>query len=177
MMEDKPPPEEFGVRYYLTLAMETVRLNRDAMAVAAADTGALPFGLAATVLGNAFSVLFYTDWRGIVFFSLFSLAAVFLFVAFAHLFAGYTKGKAEFMGLLRIVALSGIIDWLAAIPFAALVVTVWSIAIAVVGVQEVYRLTKGRAVFCVLLSACALWIITAVLFSGPLGEWYGATGD
>ena len=178
MTADKsPPPEIGGIQYYLRLGLETIRLNRDAMAVAAQDSGVLRFGLMATVLGNAFSVLFYAGWKGVVFFAVFSVATVFLFTAFVHLFAGYTKGKVEFVGLLRIVALSGIIDWLAAIPFAALIVTLWSIAVAVVGVQEVYGLTKGRAIFCVLMSACGLWIITAVLFSGPFGEWYGVSSE
>lgn len=165
-----------GWLYYAKLAIETVRLNRRAMVAAAADGGALRFGLVATALGGGFAVLFHTGWKGIVLFSFFSVASIFLFSAFVHLFAGYTKGKLEFMGLVRIVALGGIIDWLAVIPLAALVVTVWSVAIAVVAVQEVYGLGKGRSIFCVMMAACALWIVTLVLFSGPLGQWYGVPG-
>jgi hypothetical protein len=172
----EPNSKNIGLPYYAKLAIDTVRLNRRAMAVAAGDSGALRFGLVATALGGGFSVLFYTGWEGVVLFSLFSVGSIFLFSAFVHLFAGYTKGKTEFVGFMRIVALSGIIDWLAVIPFAALIVTLWSIAIAVVGVQEVYGLNKGRAVFCVMMAACALWIITLILFSGPLGQWYGVPG-
>jgi hypothetical protein len=173
--DEEQGSEPTGWRYYIKLAIETVRLNRRAMEAAAADGGALRFGLVATALGGGFSVLFHTGWEGVVLFSFFSVASIFLFSAFLHLFAGYTKGKVEFTGLVRIVALSGIIDWLAVIPVAALVVTVWSVVIAVVAVQEVYGLSKGRAVFCVMMAACALWIVTLVLFSGPLGQWYGVS--
>jgi len=177
MTEDKTPaPETGGLSYYLRLAIETVRLNRKAMGLASRDAGALKFGLAATALGNGFSVLFYAGWKGIVLFAFFSVATIFLFSAFLHLLAGYAKGKAEFMGIVHIVALSGIIDWLAVVPFAALIVTLWSIAIAVAAVQEVYGLSKGRAIFCVVMSACGVWIVTVMLFSGPLGEWYGMPG-
>jgi hypothetical protein len=173
----EPNLKNMGLLYYAKLAIETVRLNRQAMAVAASDSGAFRFGLVATALGGGFSVVLYTGLEGVVLFSLFSVGSIFLFSAFVHLFAGYTKGKTEFVGFMRIVALSGIIDWLAVIPFAALLVTLWSIAIAVVGVQEVYGLQKGRAVFCVIMGACALWIITIILFSGPLGQWYGVTSE
>lgn len=176
IQDDGPTPGPGGLHYYARLAIETVRLNRSAMAVASGDRWALVFGLVATALGNGFSVLFYSGWKGIALFACFSVATIVFFSAFVHLFAGYTKGKAEFLGFMRIVALSGIIDWLAVIPFAALLVTLWSVVIAVVGVQEVYGLSRGRAVLCVIISACALWIITVALFSGPFAQWYEIPG-
>jgi hypothetical protein len=173
-MESKHPVqfEPAGSFYYLKKAIEVVKLNRQVMEEIAGDNNALRFGLAITAIGGSLTVISHTDTEGLIVFALFAVGALFLFAGFVHLLAGYSKGKEEYMGFVRITALTGILDWLAVVPFTALFVTIWSVVVAVVATQEVYKVTKGKAILLVLLSASALWTIALVLFSGPLGFLY-----
>jgi len=173
-MESKHPMpfEPSGAFHYIKLAIEIVKLNGQAMGQAAKDKNALTFGLAMTAIGGGLTVISHTDLRGLVVCVLFAVVTLFLFAAFVHLLAGYSKGKEEFLGLVRITALSGILDWLAVTPLTALLVTIWSVVVAVVATRKIYDLKKSKATVFVLLSASALWAIALVLFTGPLGVLY-----
>lgn len=161
-----------GTLHYFKKALDVVKLDRVAMAEVAQDGNAMRFGLAVTAAGGALAVLRNTNFAGIAVAALYSVAALFLFATLVHLVAGYSKDKEQFLGLVRIMALSGIIDCAALIPLLGLFATVWSVVIAVVAAQEVYQLTKGRATACVILSVSAVWLITLTLFAGLLGSLY-----
>jgi hypothetical protein len=177
-MESKAPEplEPAGTFYYLRLAVEIVKLNRQAMGKVVGDEKALIFGLAITAVGAALTVVSHADVLGLFVFALVAIVTLFLFAGFVHLLAGYSKGKEEFLGLVRITALSGILDWLAVIPLTAVLVTIWGLVVAIVATRQVYGVSKGRAVLFVFLSVSALWAISFVLFSGPLGTLYDPRG-
>ena len=178
-METKQPRqfEPAGFFDYFKKAIEVVKLNRLVMKEIAHDKHALKFGLAVTAIGGSLTVISHTKMEGLVVFALFAIGALFLFAGFVHLLAGYSKGKDEYMGFVRIIAVTGILDWLAVVPFTALFVTIWSVVVSVVATQEVYNASKGKAILFVLLAAAALWTMALVLFSGPLGFLYEPTGS
>ena len=177
MQTQKPPQiEPVGALYYFKKAVEVVKLNRAAMSDVAGDVNAIRFGLVVTAIGGGLSVLSFASPGGLVVAAIYSVAALFLFSGFVHLTAGYSKGKEEFMGFVRILALSGIIDWIAIIPLLGLFATVWSIVVAIHAAQQVYDLTKAKATICIILSVSALWLITTMLFTGPLGFLYETPG-
>ena len=174
--EDYPQLEPAGALHYFKKAVEVVKLNRQAMAEVAKDENAMRFGLAVTAIGGGLAALPHTNIEGVSVAALYSLAVLFLFAGFVHILAGRLKGKDEFMGFVRVMALSGIIDWVAAIPQAAIFVTIWSVMIAIVAAKEVYALTGNKSTLCVLLSTSAVWLISQALFSGLLGSLFEMPG-
>ena len=157
---------------YFKKAIEIVRLNRQTMAQVAKDPNAIRFGIAVTAAGGALAFLPGGTLAGALVGAVYSIFVLFFFSGFVHLLCGYSKGKEEFIGFVRIIGLSGIIDWMVILPFTALVITVWSVVISVVAAQNVYQLTRGKAIFVVLTSAVTLWVISVILFSGPLSSLY-----
>ncbi|MCD6137722.1 MAG: hypothetical protein J7J91_03920 [Deltaproteobacteria bacterium] len=177
MRSDKGPQfEPAGTFDYVRKAVEVVKLNRAVMAEVAADMNVIRFGLAVTAIGGAVAVLPYTNIRGIIVAAVYSIAALFLFAGFVHVMAGYSGGKQEFMGFVRVIALSGIIDWVAVVPVIGLFATTWSVVIAVVAARQIYDLRRGRAAFVVILATLVMWAITAMIFSGSLGSLYKMRG-
>ncbi len=161
---------------YFKKAIEIVKLNQLTMAEVAADPNAIRFGIAVTAIGGALAFIPGKSLAGVFVGALFSILVLFVFAGFVHLLCGYSKGKQEFMGFVRIISLSGIIDWMVILPFTALVVTVWSVVISIVAAQKVYHLTGRKATFVVLISALILWTISGMLFAGPLSFLYEIPG-
>ncbi|MCK4729632.1 MAG: hypothetical protein KAT27_11950 [Desulfobacterales bacterium] len=162
---------------YFKKAVEIVKLSRPAMAQVAGDPNAIKFGIAVTAIGGALAFIPGNSLAAVLVGALFSVFVLFLFAGLVHLFCGYSKGKQEFMGFVRIIGLSGIIDWAVIIPFAGLAVTVWSVVISVVAAQKVYLLTRGKATFTVLISALILLMISLMIFAGPLSFLYEIPGQ
>ena len=168
--------EPAGTLHYFKQAIEVVKLNQQAMAEVAADANAIRFGISVTAIGGALAFIPGNSLAGVFVGAVFSILVLFLFSGFVHLLCGYSKGKEEFMGFVRIIGLSGIIDWMVILPFTGLVVTVWSVVISIVAAQKVYLLTRGRAVFAVVVSALIIWAIAGMLFAGPLSFLYPIPG-
>jgi hypothetical protein len=161
---------------YFKKAIEIVKLNRPAMAQVAGDPNAIRFGIAVTAIGGALAFIPGNSLAGLLVGAFFSILVLFLFAGFVHLLCGYSKGKQEYMGLVRIIGLSSIIDWAVIIPFAGLAVTIWSVVISILAAQEVYHLTRGKATFTVLTSALILWMTSLMIFAGPLSFLYEIPG-
>ena len=162
---------------YFKRAIEIVKLNQPAMSQVAGDPNAIRFGIAVTAIGGALAFIPGKSLAGLLVGAFFSILVLFLFSGFVHLFCGYSKGKEEFMGFVRIIGLSGIIDWAVIIPFASLVVALWSVVISIVAAQKVYHLTRGKATFIVLISVLILWTISLMIFAGPLSFLYEIPGQ
>jgi hypothetical protein len=176
-MQDQGDPqfEPSGAFHYFRKAVEVVKLDKAAMAQVAQDSNSIRFGIGVTAIGGVLAVLPDSNLIGIAVAAIYSVIAIFVFAGFVHLIAGYSMGKEQFLGLVRIIALSGIIDWAALIPLAGLFAAIWSIVVAVVATRQVYHLARGKAILSVLVSVCALWLITATLFAGPMGSLYTGT--
>ncbi|MDY6987605.1 MAG: hypothetical protein SWQ30_06050 [Thermodesulfobacteriota bacterium] len=176
-MEDPSPFEPQGTFHYFKLAVEVVKLNTVAMAEVAGNTSATAFGIAVTAMGGAIAVLPRTSLVASMVAALCSVGSLFLFAGFLHLITGRSKGKEEFMAFVRIFALTGIIDWLAVLPLAGVLATMWSVVVAIVAAEQVYALPRGKATLSVLFSVSALWVVTLVLLAGPLGQLFEIPGS
>jgi hypothetical protein len=168
--------EPAGTLDYFKKAIQIVKLNQLTMAEVAIDPNAIRFGIAVTAIGGALAFVPGKSVTGILVGALFSVFILFFFAGVVHLLCGYSKGKKEFMGFVRIIGLSGIIDWMVILPFTALAVTVWSVVISIVAAQKVYQLTGGKATFVVVISVMMLWIVSLMLFAGPLSFLYEVPG-
>lgn len=176
----KPDSSQFepvGTLDYFKRAIEIVKLNQRTMEQVAADPNAIRFGIAVTAIGGALAFVPGKGLVGVVVGALFSVLILFLFAALVHLFCGYAKGRQEFMGFVRIMSLSSIIDWMVILPFTGLVVAVWSVVISIVAAQKVYRLTGGKATLAIVICVIILWAITGMLFAGPLFFLYDIPGQ
>jgi hypothetical protein len=164
---------------YFKRAIEIIKLNQPVMSEVAGDPNAIRFGIAVTAIGGALAFIPVNSLAGLLVGALFSVLALFLFAGLVHLFCGYSKGKQEFIGFVRIIGVSSVIDWAVVIPLriVGLAITIWSVVISIVATQQVYRLTRGKAVFIVLISALVLWMITIMIFVGPLSFLYEIPGQ
>ena len=169
--------EPASIGDYFKKAVEVVKLDQSAMAQVAGDPNAIRFGLAVTAIGGALAFLPGKTLAGVLVGAFFSIFVLFLFAGLVHLFCGYSKGKEEFMGFVRVIGLSSIIDWAVIIPFAGLAITIWSVIISIVATQEVYQLTRGKATFVILISAVILWTFSLIIFAGPLSFLYEVPGQ
>jgi hypothetical protein len=172
-MEPSSPgrPEPKNPFVYFKKALQIIQLRPPAMMEVAEDPGALSFGIVVTAIGG---VLSFAPGRGpvaLLIGALFSIFVLFFFAALVHLFCGYSKGKQEFIGFLRIVAVAGILDWTVVVPHAHMVIAVWSIVVSIVSARQVYQLSVAKAILAVLMSAVILWIISLMIFTGPLSSY------
>ncbi|MBW2175270.1 MAG: hypothetical protein JRF64_11935 [Deltaproteobacteria bacterium] len=158
--QNTSPFEPAGTLDYFKKAIEIVKLNKLTMAEVAADPNAIRFGIAVTAIGGALAFIPGQSLPGVLVGALFSIFVLFLFGGLVHLLCGYSKDKQEFLGFVRIVGLSGIIDWMIILPFTGLVVT----------------LSGGKATSVVVISAMILWTISGMLFAGPLSFLYEIPG-
>jgi hypothetical protein len=156
---------------YFKKAIQIIKLHQPAMVEIAQDQNALRFGLLVTAVGGALAFTPGKNLAAPLVGALFSILVLFFFAAFVHLLCGYTKGKQEFMGFVRIIALSGILDWAVIVPYADGIVAVWSIVVSVAAAKEVYQLRQAKAVFTVIISAMVLWVVSLMIFIGPLSSY------
>lgn len=157
---------------YFRKAIHIVKLHQPAMWEVAQDRNALRFGIPVTAIGGALAFIPSDDLDAVAVGAVFSVVVLFLFSALVHLICGYSKGKEEFIGFVRIIAVSGIIDWTVVIPYVGPVITIWSVVVSVAAAKEIYNLTHARAIAAVFISAVILWIVTLMIFSGPLSHFY-----
>ncbi|MDY6954383.1 MAG: hypothetical protein SWE60_22990 [Thermodesulfobacteriota bacterium] len=176
-MEHPSQFEPPGTFHYFRLAVEVVKCNRSAMAEVAGDKGAIRFGIGVTAIGGAIAVLPHTSLAASMVAALCSVGSLFFFAGFLHLIAGRSRGREEFMAFVRIFSLTGIIDWLAVLPLAGLLATIWSVIVAIVAAEQVYEVNRAKATLTVLLAVSALWVVTLVLLAGPLGQLYDIPGS
>jgi hypothetical protein len=156
---------------YFKKAVQVIKLHQPAMMEVAQDENALRFGILVTAVGGALAFMPGKNLGAPLVGALFSILILFLFAAFVHLFCGYTKGKQEFMGFVRIISVAGILDWAVIVPYADGIVAVWSIVVSVAAAMEVYHLRQAKAVFTVVISAVILWVVSLMIFLGPLASY------
>ena len=169
--QDTSQFEPAGMSDYFRKAFQIIRLDQSAMLEVAQDRNALRFGIPVTAIGGALAFLPGEDLTALLVGALFSLVVLVFLAAFVHLLCGYTKSKQEFLGFVRIIAVAGILDWAVVIPYTGVFITVWSVAIAIAAAREVYYLTRAKAIFTVLISVIMLWMMTLIIFTGPLSSY------
>ncbi len=168
----------------LRRAWAIVTLDRAAMRETAADPQALVPGLVITAIGGALSAI--GSFQFLLIPVTAALAVVFVAIG-AAIFWGLGLafgGKAEFVPLFRVFLHAQLTNWASLIPFVGgVVAAVWGIVVAVVTLEEVHGLSRGKAVAVVLipvllLSACCAVLVTmfgiALLGgAGAAGGWFG----
>jgi hypothetical protein len=160
--------EPAGTFDYFRRAIEIIKLNRQTMAQVAIDPNALRFGIVVTAIGGALAFIPGKNLLGVFVGAFFSVGALFFFSGCVHMFCGYSKGKEEYFGFVRVLGVAGVLDWTVIIPLLGVVTTIWSVVIAIVAAQVVYQSTSAKATLAVLISAVFLWMVVLSIFHGPL---------
>jgi hypothetical protein len=175
---------------YILLGADILQIKPKAIGRAAADPEALKAGVIFVAAAGAAAALGSWTLPGLILFPLVYLVRVLIGTAAAHFLStsGF-GGTGEFIGLLRPVALSFLLDWILVVGLVvnivpllgpalmillALMVTLWKLVVDTVIIETVYGLPRYKAVAVVgIVAALALAVLfLASLFGAAvMGSW------
>jgi len=142
--------------------VEVVRLKRSAYHDVAADPLALAPSLMITALAGIAMWLAPPHYPilGILTSPLLSLALLFIGVTVLHFVATLMGGRGHYLTLLRVFGVGRVLGWVQIVPFLGSVAQLWSLAISVVAMEELYGLDRSKAVLSVLIPAAGLLLLS-----------------
>ncbi len=144
----------------LTRAWAIVTLDREAIREVAGDENALVPALVITAIGGLLGSLVTMNpvfWVGGV---VFSLVALVVFAGILYLLAVLFGGQGDFLSLFRVLGHgSGLVSWAGIVPVVGSLAGLWSIPIAVIAVEDLYGLTRGKAIAVVLIPVAVLLLL------------------
>ena len=152
-------------------AVEIVKLNGKAAVNVSKDKNATLMGILIVIIGGTLSgianlagtfdlllVILAPMVVGLIFF--------FVSVGIIHLLARLFGGKAGYMELFRAQSHVQILSWLVIIPFLGntlnFLVSLWSIVVSVVILENVHKLSRGKAVMVVLIPAIVFMLLVVI---------------
>ncbi len=146
--------------------VEIVKLNREAIRRVAAEPEAFSMGIIITALQGIAAWLEPTSCKAWELFTNPPLAIFWLFVfsAIFHFVALLLGGRGDYMALLRVAGVGHVLGWVLIVPWLGkLACLLWSPVVAVVVLQEVYRLDQFKAIMCVVLPVMVFVFLGVVL--------------
>jgi len=159
----------------LNKAIEIVKLNGSVAGEVGRDEQSLQPGLvfvAISGLAAGVSALFqHGGVGGLIAAPIAAIVGTFVGVGILHLVATVAfGGKGDFMSLLRAESHAAIIGWAALIPFIGSILGLWHIPVTVVILENVYGMTRQKAIATVAVIAgfFLLFGLVLVLFFGAL---------
>lgn len=138
--------------------VEIVKLNRGVYQEVATAPEAFTQGLIITALAGVamwLCPLGFSGW-GVILGPLKALLLLFVGAAILHFVAALLGGQGDYMSLLRILGVGNVLGWVMIIPVLGWIVYLWSLVIAVVAVEEIYKLDRTKAILCVIMPAIVL---------------------
>jgi hypothetical protein len=165
----------------LNKAIEIVKLNGSVAAEVGRDEQSLQPGLlfvAISGLAAGVSGLFHHGGiGGLIAGPIAAIVGTFVGVGILHLVATVFFGaKGDFLSLLRAESHAAVIGWAGIIPFIGAILGLWHLPVTVVILQNVYGMTREKAIATVaviagfvLLLGLALVLFFGVLLGGLLG--------
>ena len=141
----------------LERAWAIVTLNKDAVRQVAEDDNALLPALVITAIGGVLGTLLTFSpfaWGAAL---VFSIGGLVVFAGILHLLAALFGGNGPFTGLLKALGHgSGLVSWAGIVPILGALIGLWSIPVAVICVEEIYALPRGKAIAVVLIPVVIL---------------------
>ena len=139
-------------------AVEIVKLNGKVAENVSKDKNATLMGLLIIAIGGILGQVLSLEIATIIFTLMFLIIGYFIIVGIMHILARLFGGKAKYIELFRAQSHAAILSWLgilAIIPFLGGVVnfliSVWGIVVNVTILENVHKLTRGKAIIVVLI--------------------------
>ena len=151
---------------YLRKALEVCKFNGAAMGEIAADPNAFTMGLIFLAIGGAAMALGSFNPIGIIYMPIFLIVCFFIMLGILHLLATLFGGSGDFMAMFRICSIGSVVYWPSAIPVIGCIVGLWMLPIAVVAVEQTYKLERGKAILVVLIPVAVMVLIVSMLVIG-----------
>ncbi|MBD3235075.1 MAG: hypothetical protein GF330_00025 [Candidatus Eisenbacteria bacterium] len=150
--------------------IEIVKLNRETVRQVAADAEAFAPALLITALVGIAMWISPPSFaiHGIVTLPLLALVGLFLGSAILHFIAHLLGGHGDYMALLRVLGTGRVLGWVRLIPILGPLADLWTLVIAVVALEELYGLDRGKAVLTVAIPVAVLVVL------GLIGLIFGA---
>jgi len=171
-----------GFGDYVKRGIEIVKLDSSAVMHASRDANAFSMGLLVLLIAGIASAIGQLNLFGIIINPIGTIIGAFVWVGILHIFALLFGGRASYSELFRPLALAMVLNWITVIPllgvFLGFLAGVWQIVVSVVAVENVYRLSRGKAIAVVLIPLAMLFILafcfvffvgTAFLFGNMMG--------
>lgn len=162
---------------YLRTSLDIVMLKGRAAQEAASDPLAFAPGLAvlaigglAVALGAVFEGVVSTTAEALFLVILSPVLHILMFTVFIAMFHGVARlfgGKATFQEYYRATALSWIVTWAQAVPYAGALLSLWSIPVNIVVLESVHKLRRIEAVAVIAVMTSAA--MGFLYFTGMLG--------
>ncbi|MBI4149943.1 YIP1 family protein [Candidatus Woesearchaeota archaeon] len=157
----------FGV--YVKKAWQVVQLDSSAMKSLAKDQKAFLMGVAIVALAGVAAAIGSFNPFGILIMPIIMVLLSFVAVGILHLLALLFGGKATYGELYNIMAHSAILNWVLVVPFLgmplALLAGLWRMVVAVVALETVHQLSRGKAIAVVLIPVLVVIVLGLLTFS------------
>ena len=154
---------------YVKQAVEIVKLNGKAAVNVSKDKNATLMGILIIAIGAILSQVFDLEMLTIMPVLIFTIIIYFIMVGIMHMLARLFGGQAKYMEYFRAESHAAILSWLVIlliIPFLAgivnFLVSIWGIVVSVVILENVHKLTRGKAVMVVLIPIIVLVLLVAI---------------
>jgi len=147
----------------LARAWAIVTLNKEAVRQVAEDENALIPALLITAIGGLLGTLITMNpafWVGSL---VLSIVGLVIGAGILHLLAVLFGGQGDWAGLFKALGHgSGLVSWAGIVPVVGGLIGLWSIPIAVISVEELYGLTRGKAIAVVLIPVVVMFGLLCV---------------
>lgn len=178
-------------RGYLQKGFEIVKLNRQAAVEASKDETALMPGVIFVALGSiawpaglilsGSKIIGIIGMIGALILLPVSLIGFFAGMGLVHRIARIFGGQASFYEYLRPVALASMVGWAQVIPYIGFFLTLWSLVVNIIVLEDVHKLSTGKAVASLLIGVVGMGVLFLVLIIAPffllLGGMFGMAGS
>ena len=159
-------------------AVEIVKLNGKAAVVVSKDKKATLIGILIIAIGGILSQILSFEIGIMIFTVAVLITGYFIVVGVMHMLALLFGGKARYMEYFRAESHAAILSWLGIlvmIPFLGgiinILISIWGIVVSVVILENVHKLTRGKAVIVVLIPviiSILLIVIGSIAYFGTL---------
>lgn len=161
---------------YVKQAVEIVKLNGKAAVDVSKDKNATLMGILIIAIGAILSQVFDLEMLTIMPVLILTIIIYFIMVGIMHMLARLFGGQAKYMEYFRAESHAAILSWLVIlliIPFLAgivnFLVSIWGIVVSVVILENVHKLTRGKAIMVVLIPIIVLVLLVAIGLSAYFG--------
>ena len=160
---------------YVRRAFDIVQLKTDAIDEIAGDEAAFSMGLAIIALGGVATSIGTFAPFGVIAYPVFFIVGAFIAAGIFHLIATLAfKAEGDFMTFFRPFSHGYLLFWAMIVPVLNFLVIwwaawLWLLVVAVIDVEQVYKLDRPKAIATVAIPAAAMILVSVIFFTFLLG--------
>ncbi len=170
--------------------IEIVKLNKKVIIKVSKDANAIGVGIGIVALSGVALAIGSLDPFSVFILPISAIVVSFIGIGIFHLLATLFGGTGNFIDFYKAASHGYVIHWISAIPIIGPILnffaSLWMLVMYVVIIENVYKLTRGKAIVVVLIPIIILMIIGIILalllvtvlasfasgfFGGMFGQW------